>query len=310
MTKYDLLQDTIVKRICKGIIIALLLAFLLQPQTTYAHGGVIMDGGFTPEYEWLVLSANSPLVEGLNLMSFVIYDINTYEPIDGMRVEVLIAHPSSRVECCNADEHVGPIELEADPENWPGDYSYPLPLDGFGNFQLKFIAYKGNSDEPAIEAISTMLVLPDLNNITPEPNPNLIPPDETGVITSPLSAPGQAESPLGAPLPGITKDIAITGTAASTSQSEQTISASNGSTTQAPISGGTTAAVATTEGETLLDKLRRQWILWTMAGLIPLAMLAFLLFRPSVDELVAQKEAELAAEADDDIEDFEEGLDD
>jgi len=60
----------------------------------------------------------------------------------------------------------------------------------------------------------------------------------------------------------------------------------------------------------LLDKLRRQWILWTMAGLIPLAMLAFLLFRPSVDELVAQKEAELAAEADDDIEDFEEGLDD
>lgn len=288
-----------IKLLCRGLIVALIVgihALLLQPQIAKAHGGVIMDGGFTPEYEWLVLSANTPLVEGPNLMSFVIYDIDTYAPVDGMRVEVLIAHQSSEVQCCNPDDHVGPIELEADPENWPGDYSYELPLDGFGNFEIKFIAYQGDSDEPAIEAISNMLVLPDLSKITPEPNPN-----QTGTINSPLAAPGQPESPLETATDESTTTVLVTATLTTTAIA--TTSEPTSESIQAAGSGGTTAAVSTTDGDTLLDQLRNQWILWSAAALIPLGLLAFLLFRPSMDELVAQKEAELAAGSEDDLED-------
>jgi len=147
------------------LLLALILGaytIMLQPQIAKAHGGVVMDGGFTPDYEWLVLSTNAPLVEGPNLMSLVIYDVNTYAPVDGMRVEVLIAHQSSEVPCCNPDDHVGPIELEADPENWPGDYTNELPLDDSGNVELKFIAYEGDSREPAIEVVSQFLVLPKI----------------------------------------------------------------------------------------------------------------------------------------------------
>lgn len=256
-----------------------------------------MDGGFTEEYEWLVLSANSPVVEGPNLMSFVIYDVETFAPVNGMRVEVLIAHQSSEVPCCNAQDHVGPVELEADPENWPGDYSYDLPLDGFGNFNLQFTAYEGDSEEPAMQVTSQILVLPDMSKITPEPNPN-----------SPLLAPGP-ESPLDTPVPTSIptptgSEIQAAGqTSGGETEVRMPVVELENTDGETSTPGGISAAGAGDESGTMLDTLRQYWYAPVAFGLIPMILLVFLFLRPSMDELVAQKEAELATVSDEERED-------
>lgn len=285
-------QRNILVGIARLVFVVTLLLLAAAPQPARAHGGVIMDGGFTDEYEWLVLSVNSPLVQGENLMSLVLYDVQTFAPINGMRVEVLIRHQSSDALCCNAEDHVGPIELEADPENWPGDYSYDLPFDQFGNFDIQFTAYEGDSEEVAIQVVSTVLVLPNQEALDNAINPN-----------SPLDPPPDLESPLPEPSPFIstTATVAISPTVNATPPVDATPTAAP-TTEETPTAEPIPTQMPDSDDNSLLGRIRSRWYLWAALAIIPLVLFAFLLMRPSMDELVAQKEAELAEEDEEDLE--------
>ncbi|MEZ4658617.1 MAG: hypothetical protein R2911_13685 [Caldilineaceae bacterium] len=57
-------------------------------QPAQAHGGVIVAGDLTEKYEWLIQVSPYPVTTpGETYVSLVIYDIKTYEPINGLNVD-------------------------------------------------------------------------------------------------------------------------------------------------------------------------------------------------------------------------------
>lgn len=109
----------------------------LSPRS-HAHGGVIIDGGSTEEYEWLALASPYPVTPGETVISVQIYDIATYAPVNGLQAVMEFAPPGSPQPCCQGDGVLGPLPVIIDPELYPGDYSTILLLLQEGDWQVKF----------------------------------------------------------------------------------------------------------------------------------------------------------------------------
>ncbi|MEZ4677757.1 MAG: hypothetical protein R2932_26425 [Caldilineaceae bacterium] len=110
------------------------------PRTSRAHGGVIVDTGFTDHYEWLVSIDPFPTLMGQATLTLLVYDIATYEPVNELAVTLFLADPEAPRPCCQPEVHTGPVTLTVDPQIYPGDYSNVVTFDQPGDWELQFVA--------------------------------------------------------------------------------------------------------------------------------------------------------------------------
>lgn len=139
------------------------------PSVAHAHGGVIIEGGFTDQYEWLVAVNPFPITPGETVLTLLVYDIKTYEPINGLETELFLASPDSAQPCCNPDDHAGDYEILVDPELFPGDYSSILDLQEAGEWEAMFTV---SDEEGRMEVLVGFEVKPVDPNTT---RPTIIP---------------------------------------------------------------------------------------------------------------------------------------
>ncbi len=100
----------------------------------YAHGGIIIDSGYTPQYEWLVAINPYPTTPGPTTITILVYDVQTHRPVIDLQAEMLLAAPASAEPCCKQGVHNGPLPLLTDPTLYPGDYSTIVDLEQVGHW--------------------------------------------------------------------------------------------------------------------------------------------------------------------------------
>ena len=120
------------------LLLILLTASLVQlglaSEPVYAHGGVIIDSGYTPQYEWLVAINPYPTTPGPTTITILVYDVQTHRPVIDLQGELLLAAPDSVEPCCKQGVHNGPLPLLTDPAVYPGDYSTIVDLEQVGHW--------------------------------------------------------------------------------------------------------------------------------------------------------------------------------
>lgn len=114
------------------------LFFLMGGQPVGAHGGVVIDGGRTNDYEWAAMASPFPVTPGEVVVTVLVYDSETYAPINGLATTMYLAPPDSPEPCCQGEGVIGPLPLIVDPELYPGDYSNIVLLPQAGKWRGKF----------------------------------------------------------------------------------------------------------------------------------------------------------------------------
>jgi hypothetical protein len=238
-----------------------LLLLFANPATTQAHGGVVIDTGFTDHFEWLVSIDPYPTLLGEAMVTLLVYDIATYEPVNDLKVTVYLAAPDAPRPCCQPEQHTGPIALTVDPQIYPGDYSNLISLDQPGTWEIQF-----NATAPATAAEKSFsLVVP---------------------LTVNASMGGSAPIPLAAATP----DVAATATSFA-----QNVAAARQGDSPLPAPASPIAAPDAAEPVAIV---RTAWWLWGGVGLIPIVLIGWLILR-SPGRQADGLEAEEQEEADD-----------
>ncbi|MCB0091231.1 MAG: hypothetical protein KDE54_25230 [Caldilineaceae bacterium] len=183
-------QRLMPRRIGWQICRLLLLITALLPLTALpaqAHGGVVVAGDLTAKYEWLIQVSPYPVTTpGETFVSLVVYDIKTYQPINGLTVEAYLAPPGSTELCCQPGRDLGPIDILIDSEQYPGDYSILYDFTPVGQWSGLFIV---KDEDGEWTAPFTFLVLPQ--SLEQFESPIVTP---SFVLTSPLAS-GQSGAP-------------------------------------------------------------------------------------------------------------------
>ena len=117
-------------------------AFAWRP--AHAHGGVVIDSGYTDHFEWLVSIDPYPPLMGDTMLTLLIYDVTNYDPVNDATVAVYLAAPAAPRPCCEPNTHRGPLALVIDPALYPGDYSNPIPFDQPGEWEIQFVVDAGD----------------------------------------------------------------------------------------------------------------------------------------------------------------------
>ena len=224
----------------------------------HAHGGVIVDSGVTEQYEWLIAINPYPVPIGESLIGVLVYDINTFEPIDGLTGELYLTPPDGPETCCQPGVHRGPIDLINDPTQFPGDYWNAALFDELGEWRLHFFIM---SDELTTEISSTLEV-------------TLL--EGEGVEMPIIATPQTISETIAAT---VQSAAVVSGSATLTS----TTSASDeGDTPQVSTPYEVTQTVESTES-TSVDESASQsgqsWLLWGALGLLPILLLAVWILR-------------------------------
>jgi hypothetical protein len=116
---------------------ALLLATFVMPQRVRAHGGVIIDSGFTSHFEWLASINPYPVTTGEATITLLVFDITNYDPVNDLQATLYVTGP-------DAVPPSDGVKLAIDPAIYPGDYSANIPLDQAGEWQLRFVVEGGD----------------------------------------------------------------------------------------------------------------------------------------------------------------------
>lgn len=116
---------------------ALLLAIFVTPQRVRAHGGVIIDSGFSSHFEWLASINPYPVTTGEATITLLVYNITNYEPVNDLQVTLYVMGPD---EFPPGDG----VKLAIDPAIYPGDYSANIPLERTGEWQFRFVVEGGD----------------------------------------------------------------------------------------------------------------------------------------------------------------------
>ena len=182
------------------------------PKGAQAHGGIIIESDITNGYEWLLAVNPFPMTPGEISLALLVYDTEeNYAPMNELAVELYLAAPSNPNPCCNAEQHMGPIELEILPDIYPGDYSAFVNLQEEGEWVAKYIIIDEgkapmeliipfevrpldpNQPRPTLESFSTSIYpQPTLiddeapmneSDALPAPEPSPIPASETSQPT-------------------------------------------------------------------------------------------------------------------------------
>lgn len=232
-------------RLLIGLFCGLLLAGTAAPRPSVAHGGVVIDSGFTDHFEWLVSIDPYPLQTGQAMITLLVYDLTTYDPVNDLQVALYLAPPGTKRPCCNPTELSAPVPLVIDPQLYPGDYSSLITLAQPGDWALQFVVEGGDRSF-------------------------------TVVVPAPVVA-AQAGSGV-APATG-TPDVAATATvfAQNVQQARQQNSPLAGP--DSPLITDSMAA-ATIDTQRSFTLLGLSWWLWGVAALVPIGMGWLLLRSP------------------------------
>lgn len=131
-----------------GLLLAVLLLTMLSIpsgwRSAHAHGGVVIDSGYTDHFEWLVSIDPYPPLMGDTMLTLLIYDVTNYDPVNDATVVVYLAAPDAPRPCCEPNTHRGPLALVIDPALYPGDYSNPVHFDQPGAWEMQFVVDAGD----------------------------------------------------------------------------------------------------------------------------------------------------------------------
>jgi len=193
--------------------ISILAITLFQATTkiTQAHGGTIIDSDITNGYEWLMAVNPYPMTPGEVSLALLVYDAETYDPMNDLQVELYLAAPSNPNPCCNVEQHIGPIALEILPDIYPGDYSTFINLEEVGEWVAKYVVTTDN--QSPLELIIPFDVRPlDLD----QPRPTLekdsvVPYSQPTLIDEEVSEPPLNRQPTSTPTsePSLLSNISI-----------------------------------------------------------------------------------------------------
>ncbi|MCB0124291.1 MAG: hypothetical protein KDE58_18675 [Caldilineaceae bacterium] len=238
----------ITRKVITALWLMLLLSFV-TPTPGQAHGGVVIDTGFTDHFEWLVSIDPYPTLLGEATLTLLVYDIATYEPMSDLTVQIYLAAPDAPRPCCQPETHRGPIDLIVDPEIYPGDYSNVVTFDQPGDWELQFVA----TAPETIGAKSFTLVVP---------------------LQIHATMGGSQPIPIDA---NATPDVAATATmfAQNVAEARQ----ENSSQAALPSSQETTNAVdaPADSAPTLAVTRGTNWWLWGGLGLVPIVLIGWLI---------------------------------
>lgn len=244
-------------RLRAGLVGMFLLLASLASHPVVAHGGVVIDSGFTPHFEWLVSIDPYPITTGQATITLLVFDLTNYEPVNDLKPTVALAPPGTTRPCCNPTELSAPIELTIDPQIYPGDYSAQITLDQPGEWALQFVA---EGEERSFTVVVPVTVK---EGVVQAPS-SLATPDAAATATvfaQNVQTARDQNSPLAAPA------------------SPLTMTANNITTSNA---NDLTAAVVTTP--TPATFLGFRWWVWGIAALLPIGMGWLLLRSPQRQE--------------------------
>jgi len=236
-----------------GVLGLFLLLFCANSAIVEGHGGVVIDSGFTDDFEWLVSIDPYPMTMGDATLTLLVYQIATYEPVDDLKVTLNLATPDSPTVCCAAQHFSGEIDLVIDPELYPGDYSNVVPFDQPGEWALQFVV--------TVPAGSR---------------------NQSFEVVVPLTVKGTREnSPAIAPTP--LEPLNVAATATSFAQNVAVARQQN-SPLADPISPLATPLPAGADRAVIV--INRAWWFWGGVGLLPIILIGWLILRaiPGEDE--------------------------
>ncbi len=245
------------RRLGASLVGLLLFLAALAPHPVTAHGGVVIDSGFTPHFEWLVSIDPYPITTGQATITLLVFDLTNYDPVNDLKPTLAMAAPGTTRPCCNPAELSAPLELTIDPQIYPGDYSAQITLDQPGEWALQFVAEGGD------RSFTVIVPLTVKEGVAQVPS-SLATPDAAATATvfaQNVQSARDQNSPLAAPA------------------SPLTITTNNITTSRA---NDLTAAVVTTPTPATL--LGFSWWIWGIAALIPIGMGWLLLRSPQRQE--------------------------
>lgn len=180
----------------------LLLLAALAPRPVAAHGGVVIDSGFTPNFEWLVMINPYPIETGEATITLLVYDLTKYDPVNDLKPTLFMAKPGTTRPCCKAEELSAPITLTIDPQIYPGDYSAPITFDQPGDWALQFVAEGGDRSFTVVVSVPVKAAV-TVTEATPLGGASNVTATQTGFTQNVQSA-LQQNSPLTAALSPLT----------------------------------------------------------------------------------------------------------
>lgn len=238
-------------RLGVGLFGLILLLLLPAPRSALAHGGVVIDSGFTPHFEWLVSIDPYPIVTGQAMITLLLFNLVDYSPANDLQVTVALAAPGTTRPCCNPGELGAPLNLTIDPDIYPGDYSVLIPLDQPGEWALQFVVEGGDRSFTVVVPLTVKAGVAQVPSALATPDAAAT----ATVFAQNVQAAREQNSPLAAPVSPLT----TTNTALDL-----------------------TAAVVNTPAPTTF--LGFQWWVWGIAALIPIGMGWLLLRSPQRQE--------------------------
>ncbi|MEZ4863505.1 MAG: hypothetical protein R3C14_19455 [Caldilineaceae bacterium] len=244
-----------------AFLLALLLWHSIPASSVWAHGGVVIDSGYTEHFEWLVSVSPYPLATGEATVTLLVYATDTYEPVNDLPVSIYLAAPDAPRPCCQPNTHQGPIDLTSDPTLYPGDYSTVVNLNQAGDWEIQFVVDAGEKSFTIVVPITVA----EPSGLPPTQEPG--PPDVEATATAfamIVQVARQSNSPLAAPANGQASPLATPAAAVLTSGE-----------------GPNAAAEEATGAGNLLSR----WWLWGAAAVAPILLGGWLLLRsPEIDE--------------------------
>ena len=251
-----------------GILLAACTLLLTSGHAVYAHGGVIVDSGFTGEYEWLVATSPFPVTTDAAVLTLLVYDAESFEPVNNLDVTLYLIAPGESTPCCDPQVHLGPIAMISEPEIYPGDYSEIITLDEVGEWGVGFVVEAAQSAPIQIE--TALNVRQGSGSAV---GPSLNPPADMPPSSDPASA---ADASAGMIEQAGTPNVAATATAF----------ARNVETARAQLGASEvdTAAAAGVPVQSSNIFTGERWWLWVVAGVIALVAVVALALRPVDDD--------------------------
>jgi hypothetical protein len=241
-----------------GLITVLLWAGILFARPVSAHGGTVIDSGYTEHFEWLVSIDPYPLKVGEATITLLVFDLTNYDPVSDLQTTLYLAKPGTARPCCDPATLSAAIPLVIDPQLYPGDYSAVITFDQPGDWAMQFVV---EGDDRSF----TVVVAAQVKE----------------------AAPGQAA------LPGVTPDVAATATVFAQNVQEARQQNSPVEAPVSPIVGSTPSdAPVVANPPSAFTFLGVGWWLWGVAAIIPIVMGWLLLRSPQRQDEADQDEDE------------------
>ncbi len=175
--------------------VTLMILTLIDTRGLRAHGGVVIDSGFTDYFEWLVSISPYPVTTGEATITLLVYDIATYSPVNNLKVMLYATGPEASQ--AELDQRGNSVDLIIDPAIYPGDYSENIPLDQIGEWRLQFVvegADKSFEITVPVQVAAAPLVEAPLTAVTPDRAATAT------VFAQNIESARQQNSPLSAPV--------------------------------------------------------------------------------------------------------------